>query len=487
MIYLQSHTKASAIFRFILSFLFLGLVSFQLLSQAQNGLTFEPKDSVAAKLFIDNLTANEKGKIKELKGNTSKEFKEYYKARMEYMNYLHDNESFLFDNTIYPKLNGILENIKKSNPQYKLSNANKVLVGNSLVPNAVCYGNEVLVVYLGLLALCENESQVAFIIAHELSHQILDHSDNSLRARIAHDESKEFLEKSKEYRKAKDYNKSSILAEYQYEYGFKVRSVSRKKEHEADSMAYILLKNTAYNNNEAIRLVRILDICDQEKYKIALNLDSIFDGKKQKFNPEWVKTKDGLNVKQEFNKEIEDSLKTHPDCDSRIAKLMKDFTISPIDTFSVKEEVEFLNNIDFELIKSDILAKRYARALKNTLLQKRLNPSNVELDKLIAICLGDIYMARKEHMIFNYVPRPAEDFNYNYHQILLFIDNIRLSELGNVFEEYCEVNSIAILNSNKDEHWFYLKYLKEAIAQSGEEDKLKEEYKSRFPKGNYFN
>lgn len=284
MISLQAHHKAFAIFRLILSFFILGLLPFSLFSQSEGGLNFTGQDSAAAELFIDQLTVQEEAKIKELKGKENKIFREYYKIRLEYMNYLTDSESFVFDNTMYPKLNEILENIKELNPEYQLSNANRVLVGNSLVPNAVCYGNEVLVVYLGLLALCENESQLAFVIAHELSHQILDHVDNTLRARIAHRESRELLEKKKEYKKAEDYNKSSIANEYNLEHGFKVRAESRKKESQADSLAYVLLENTSYNNNEAIRFLRILDNSDQEKYKIALNLDSILNGTNQKFN-----------------------------------------------------------------------------------------------------------------------------------------------------------------------------------------------------------
>jgi hypothetical protein len=449
-------------------------------------LNFVQQDSVAAQLFKDQLTVQEEGKIDQLKGKENKKIKAFYTNRLERMNYMVENESVVFDQKIYPKLNEILEYIKKSNPEYSLSNANRVLVGNSLAINAVCYGNEVLVVYLGLLARCENESQIAFVIAHELSHQILDHVDNTVRENIAHQESRKIYENSKEYKEIEDYNRRSSNNLYLNEYGFKVRAESRKKESQADSLAYILLKNTTYNRNDAIRFLRILDQSDQEKYKIALNLESILGGTNQEFNPAWLKTKEGLNVEQEFDKEILDSLKTHPDCDSRIAKLMQDFTILPIDTVSVIEEIDYLHNIDFELIKFDLVVKRYARALKNSLLQKQLHPSNVELNKIIAICLGNIYMATKDHTLFDYVPKPNDNYNFNYHQILLLIENIRLSELGGLFEDYYKNNVLLIARSNRDEHRYYLEYLHAAIAQDGDEEQLKKEYQSKFPKGIYF-
>ena len=191
-------------------------------------------------------------------------------------------------------------------------------------------------------------------------------------------------------------------------------------------------------------------------------------------------------MKQEFDNELIDSLKTHPNCDSRVAKLIHDFKISPEDTSSVKEELDYLYNIDFELIKSDLANKRYARALKNSLLQKELHPSNVELNKIIAICLGNIYLATKNHTIFDFVPKPSDYYNFNYHQLLLLTENIRLSELGRLFEGYHEKNSTSLLKANRDEHSYYLDYLKAAISQNGNEEELKKEYQSKFPKGIYF-
>jgi hypothetical protein len=455
-------------------------------SQNKDVLHFFEKDSTVAEQFITDLTAQHKLNLKELKGKENKELKEYYEERFEYMNYLTESENVIFDQKIYPNLNRVLEDIKKANPRYELSKVNRVLVGSSLAPNAVCYGNEVLVVYLGLLNLCENESQIAFLIAHELSHQLLDHVDNSLKAKIAHGKSLEILLKNKEYEKANDYEQNSMYNSYKNDFTFKVKEESRKSESEADSLGYVLLENTGYNKNEAIRLLRILETSDQEKYKIALPLDSLFSGTNKEFNADWLKTKEGLNVKQEFDKELIDSLKTHPDCDFRIAKLIEDFSISAEDTVSTLDEVGYLNTIDFDVIISDLTAKRYARALKNALLQKQLNPANKELNKIIAICIGNIYLATKDHTIFDFVPKPADRFNYNYHQILLLIENIRLSELGDLFEAYYRDNEIAILQSNKDEHSHYLAYLKAAISQTGEEEKLKEEYQSKFPKGNYF-
>lgn len=47
---------------------------------------------------------------------------------------------------------------------------------NSDIANACCYPGGKIIVYAGILSIMENESELAFVLAHEISHALLDHS-----------------------------------------------------------------------------------------------------------------------------------------------------------------------------------------------------------------------------------------------------------------------------------------------------------------------
>lgn len=52
----------------------------------------------------------------------------------------------------------------------------EVHVVNSDIANACCYPGGKILVYAGILSVMENESELAFVLGHEISHALLDHS-----------------------------------------------------------------------------------------------------------------------------------------------------------------------------------------------------------------------------------------------------------------------------------------------------------------------
>ena len=107
--------------------------------------------------------------------NINSEFKkEITKVYNERKNWIIDqlkDEQFIFDSQIQEYLEGILDTIATKN-EYRGSNL-KILVNKSAVPNASCFGDGILVINLGLFRYLDTKDQLAFVIAHELAHQVL--------------------------------------------------------------------------------------------------------------------------------------------------------------------------------------------------------------------------------------------------------------------------------------------------------------------------
>jgi Zn-dependent protease with chaperone function len=73
----------------------------------------------------------------------------------------------------------ILDRILTAN---NISQKIEVVVTRSSLPNAYNIGDNKLYINIGLISQIQNESQIAFLLGHELSHQLLFHVQNSFIA-----------------------------------------------------------------------------------------------------------------------------------------------------------------------------------------------------------------------------------------------------------------------------------------------------------------
>ncbi len=112
----------------------------------------------------------------------------------------------------------------------------RVFVSRFHQPNATAWNDGTIIVNIGLLALLENEDQLAFVLAHEMAHVIREHPYQQ----YVHKQRLRDVQ-----RRAVDNRKSSI-------------SYSVKNEYEADRIAIDFLKNSTYNLEEAANVFDIL-------------------------------------------------------------------------------------------------------------------------------------------------------------------------------------------------------------------------------------
>ncbi|GBL35033.1 hypothetical protein EMGBS15_06280 [Filimonas sp.] len=185
------------------------------------------------------------------------------------------------------------------------------------VPNAFNMGDYKLYINIGILERLKNESQLAFLICHELSHQLLFHVQDNFIANEKLSKDKTVKKEIRDINKAK-YNKLDKTFQFIKNYNYDFAKYSRANEQSADSMALVLLQKTDYDLHEGIGLMEILDHADDDSTKI--DYTKFLENQTQTIKPEWLVGKKntltfGKQKALEFDK---DSIKTHPDIPNRI-------------------------------------------------------------------------------------------------------------------------------------------------------------------------
>ena len=418
-----------------------------------------------------------------------KEFKEFHKSRHEGFIERIENGEYLYDDLFYKRCNSILKQIVEANPAYANLGVLEVLINRSSEPNAACYGNGVFEFNLGLISRLQNDDQLAFVIAHEFSHQILDHVDKGVKSKLEYIESKEFKQKLKEIDKL-DYNRNTTYDNFMLEINLKWSYNSRGKEIEADSLAIVLLQNTNFKISEGLNSLGILDKIDQPKFNDSIDYKSIFSSTESPFQDEWIRKKNGLNVQQEYNKELIDSLKSHPNCSLRIRLLENYFNLPPFVEHGVDTEFKYLAEMaDFELISSSLASQRYASVITNSIILLESYPEQEFLKSAIGISIAKIYFAQKNHQLRKYVPLPDDRYSSNYHRMLLLVENIRLSELRALSASYLERNNFDKTPNldSTDEYKAYAHYLYLKLKSKENLEAFKDQYINQYPNGFYIN
>ncbi len=365
--------------------------------------------------YVDKIKQLEKYKVPKIYSDKSAQawYDEFLTDRNESLLTSFKNDDVLQDSLILNKCNSILKRIAASNPNYNFDTI-KLYVNRSLVANAACYGEGTLMINLGLFLWLDNDDELALVIAHEMSHQFLNHSEGQMKKSIETLTSDDFKKELKSIKKA-DYGRYDRFKKLMV--GLKIESGkhSRYKESEADSLGVILCRNAKYDIGKAAKVILKLDYVDDLfKSNKLYNLKEFISGASIDLSYFNVKPKynglSGANVAMNADKDL-DSIKTHPDCKKRFASIMgknADTTIhccTALDrsyiAYKEKAMVEivrylyennsmaFCIHLSFFALKynynptfyKNILSSCFSKIYNNDINLKRFNSVNVEAEK----------------------------------------------------------------------------------------------------------
>jgi predicted Zn-dependent protease len=161
-----------------------------------------------------------------------------------------------------------------------------LLIDRSSSVNAYALGGNVIAVNLGLIDFAKTREELALAIAHELSHNILDHVDNVMKERAEWLTSDEYKASLNAVLDSK-YERFTRLKKVLENYSFDRSRHQRYHESDADSLAVILLKKSkiAFDANFFLRL----DSADLQ-YKLPLQhpLKEYFSSYRLSFEDSWA-------------------------------------------------------------------------------------------------------------------------------------------------------------------------------------------------------
>ncbi len=252
---------------------------------------------------------------------TQKKYKEFWDDRTTFITEAISHDSYVHEKDIVSYIENIIDQLVQGNKQL-LPARPFLLIDRSPSVNAYSIGENIIAVNVGLISFVQTREELALIIAHEMSHNILQHTDNAMKQKA------EWLT-SEEYKRSLDavldskYERLSRLKKVLEGYSFNRSRHQRYHESEADSLAIVLLKksNIPFNATYFLRL----DSSDiQYQQPLKRPLKNYLVAYQLPFEDAWTKKRSkGLSTRAyNFNSTgtIDDSLKTHPDCVDRYTR-----------------------------------------------------------------------------------------------------------------------------------------------------------------------
>lgn len=408
--------------------------------------------------------------------------KDAISSRTEYFKNCISNGDFLINSEIEKYCTQILDQILTSNPT--LDKNIQLFVSRSEEPNAFNTGDGNIVLNIGLLEKLENDAQLTFIISHELAHQQMTHVNNTLMNKAAKYTDAKFrkalINASKE-----EYNTNAKLEALILPMIFGDRKFSRTDELEADSAGAVYMMNTGYSMDEITNILKMFKTIDKYHDHDPLELKKYFTDRNIETKDYWFKgnTKSSLGDFEEEIDTLEDSLKTHPDTDLRIAAINTSLKIkngsSKIYTTNQNDFLHFRAHSTEELIFSNFVSGKLARAMYEAFILSRNEPGNDFSNVLLSLCFSRLHHLQKMYKVQLEVPLPnPKFFEKSYSNLIDFINQVRLNETLELSTKFLPQKSY-----DTSEIYLAAKAYNAFITKNSDFSNIKKNYLDNYPNG----
>lgn len=395
-------------------------------------------DAAQLKAWDETLAGKHKQLIDKLPNNYKADYKRIYESRYKDLKELSSNNRLLTDSLANSYLQDLVQQIFKSNPSITTADY-RIKFTRDHWPNATSIGEGTIIFNIGLFTKLQNESQVAFVLCHEIAHYYLQHSQRSIERYVNTTNSKEHQEELKRIMKLQ-YQRGRQAEALAKNLIFNSRRHTRDNESSADSMALELLKNTPFKTEEALSCLSLLDSVDNDKYNVVPALETVFHFPEYPFQKKWTQEEQTLfgalaaSTKEERKKE-RDSLKTHPDCAVRVQQLsekVKQYSTGNKQANPVNEARfhQLQQLFDYEIIEHCYNSDEVSRSFFFTLQFLQFRPQDPYLVANTARCLNRMYLSQKDHILNRIVDLPSPWYEAKYNKVLQFIQKVRLNDFA---------------------------------------------------------
>lgn len=445
---------------------------------------YTPRDRYTKKSKTLLRTLDQRYAIQVNRVNTSSAVILYkYYAMTSYLRSSVKHEKFIKDDSIETLINSTYKRIIDTNSL--TCEPGNILIFRSASINAACIGEGTLLINVGLLARLQNESELAFVIAHELAHYEIDHA----KKRIFQEATENLDSKvNKVIKKGIQGKVSTPDLEDISSIIYKRGTFSREMEMEADSLGYILFTNAGFNRNSSLTLLDKLDSLEQRSPALKDKLFTPFKSAKYPFQQDWISERLSVYNRKATNTFflINDSIKSHPDIAVRKKELLIDFPPSDLINSIIEHDPSFDKVVLvtlFESVESAYLNKEFDLCLFHALSLKADFPNNKYLTTMISKILVELFEARVSLTFYDYVPKRTAGYGEDLRLVNTFLHNLELKEMGEIAFHF--LNNQSNFDSQNEEHYFLLWRICRLTGRESVQKKIKVTYKSTFSKGKY--
>lgn len=381
----------------------------------------------------------------EFKGGNKSYIKDKYEKSQKDFNEEILHGDYLFDTRYDHFVDSIVTRLRDANPTIPANL--KFYISKDISLNASSMGDNTFVINLGSFYFLDNEDELASVISHELGHYLLKHEIHSLQRQFKIDkvDSKVQLSKIKSNRYSRGTKAMERFKAILYSEG----NINRLNEQEADSLGYILFRNSKFHKTDYLNSYKLMAEYDSVKPK-GLNTDiyhKIFTLPDMKFREEWLKCEDftGYDYTKYKPKLNTDSLKSHPENEERIARLKKLFPElrdSGQTTIPGKTFIELQQIARNELVPCLDFNEDYGGGVYLCLLNIQHDSTDMYHKKWLGHFFQKIYEARKSYTLNRYLDRVVPKEQSGSYQIFLnFMWNLNVPELKKIADYYTKKGS----------------------------------------------
>lgn len=351
------------------------------------------------------------------------------------------NKGFFVDSPEYTELfNRLLNQISEANPEFSEIKNTQIILSFGDKANAYTIGNNIVVILVPLIKNLKNEYQLAFILCHEIAHNLLSHTYNDLieYAELVH--SKEIKIQTKKIEKEK-YKKAEIASELYKKIIYGKRKNNRKLEFQADSLGLILYKKAYYDfENESVITLKNLSNLDKPLDSLMYKDYEYFFGT-EKFpiqQNEFIKNEIvGYNYDESIKFWEIDSLKTHPDAYERAMFIQKKLTNTTTKEIDVTKEFLVLKkSSSYNFILGLYAIENYGQSLYESLLLLKEYPKDPYLLNLTYQNLIQLQKAQQAYNLNKYLETSNPKFSKSYNTFLNFFRQLRKAQLQEIINKY---------------------------------------------------
>ncbi|HEY0031469.1 MAG TPA: M48 family metallopeptidase, partial [Bacteroidia bacterium] len=361
--------------------LLVGAFSFLLpiASQAQYATAYAPLKSVGAlpEEFLKTARALSEEELKTIGYSQDRNAKQQFVMSSNY--YLRDlllSGDVLINDPLGNYVNKVADELLKDDPE--LRKQIHIYVVKSPDVNAHAFDRGFIFINVGLLAQLENEAQLAYVLAHEITHVVRKHSVN------------QYIENIKLDRGTSTYETGSYEARDIAKYRF-----SKENETDADAEGLVRIKESNYSVKA---LNGAFDVLQYSYLPFEL-----VDFKKSFFEDEYLILPDTVFLKKiseiKSNDDYDDSKSTHPNIRKRRAAVEPDLSVA--DEASRKKyivsEEEFKKSREtarFESCRLYLIDRDYVNAIYAAYILLEKYPENVYLKGVVAKSLYNIAISK---------------------------------------------------------------------------------------------